>query len=213
MDTLSLRDKLIAGDPNLGAPNKSIDDLEKRIEDLEENKIFDALTGLRQRASFEQAIKDKPRGTFSVLFVDMDNLKQANDKAKSHSLGDRALKTIANELSLEIRDRNGDGTDEAFRWGGDEFVVILDKVVDPKILESIARRINNKIGDHTFNFPSENTNDIRSIFKLSVSVGGSVSLTSDETPEELVKRADTALYEAKKVKNSSVVFENMKPNV
>lgn len=213
MDALALRDNLIKGDPNFGAPDRSVDELENRIQDLESNKIYDALTGLRQRASFEEAIKEKAPGTFSVLFVDMDNLKTANDKAKSHSLGDRALKTIANELTLAIRDRNGDGTDEAFRWGGDEFVLILDKVTDPETLERIASRINALVRKHSFNFPSDQGVDIRAPFLLTVSIGGSVSLASDADSKDVVERSDTALYEAKKQKNKSVIFENIKNNV
>lgn len=213
MDALSLRDNLIKGDPNFGAPNRSVDELENRIQDLESNKIHDALTGLRRRDSFEAAIKEKTPGTFSVLFVDMDNLKTANDMAKSHSLGDRALKTISNELTLAIRDRNGDGTDEAFRWGGDEFVLILDKVTDVQTLTSIANRINSLVRKHSFNFPSEKGADIRKPFLLSVSIGGSVSLPTDTDPNSVVERSDSALYEAKKQKNKSVIFENINTNV
>lgn len=173
-------------------------------------KDVDSLTGFRQRTSFNEVLKGKTPGTFSVLFIDMDNLKQANDKAKSHALGDRALRTIADEINLAIRDRNGEGRDEAFRYGGDEFVVILDKVSDPKQLGMIAARIKHAIGGHVFNFGHGDS--IRSAFHLTVSIGGSVS--NDEIGVfDVVDRADKALYMAKEKKNHYVIFESTKSDV
>ncbi len=170
----------------------------------------DHLTGLKQRASLERMLENKKAGTFSLLYIDMDNLKDANDKAKSHSLGDRALKTIADEITLHLRDRDSEGYDEAFRVSGDEFVVVLDKVTNVKDLNSIANRVKGSVGSHVFTY--DKGQGVRGSFPLTVSIGASISLGNDISNDAVVGRADEALYKAKETKNAVVIFEEIKDN-
>jgi diguanylate cyclase (GGDEF)-like protein len=170
----------------------------------------DHLTGLKQRASLDRMLKNIKTGTFGLLFIDMDNLKTANDVAKSHTMGDRALKTIANELNLNLRDRDVQGHDEAFRISGDEFVVVLDKVTKTEDLKSIAERVKGTIGSHVFTY--DKGKGERGTFPLTVSIGASLSRTDDKSGNEALRRADYALYKAKEERNRYVIYEEMDAN-
>src|SRR5690606_21187612 len=92
---------------------------------------FDSLTGALSRAQFFDDIghrlntfkENSPETEFSVLYVDMNNLKKINDKYENHSVGDLALKALYATLFKSTRVIRGG--DDIYRLGGDEFVVMV----------------------------------------------------------------------------------------
>ena len=154
----------------------------ERIHQLEEQAIIDELTGVYRRGHGMMVLTREVRRAFRspddrlvVAFIDVDGLKQVNDSA-GHAEGDRLLRDLTATLAKRLRSH-----DIVFRYGGDEFVCILPGASlegAAPIFEAVAE---------TF---SEGTP------RRSFSVG-LAELREDDTPEALVARADTALYEAK----------------
>jgi diguanylate cyclase (GGDEF)-like protein len=162
---------------------------------------YDSLTGLYNRRGFvreaekflnelKHSGKRKERRQlslrdFSLIFIDLDNLKTLNDRF-GHRFGDLALKKTANLLKNSIRD-----FDVIARWGGDEFVIGLVGV-DRRNASEIAEKLREKM--RAIKIEKQN---------LSASFGVSSALGKKQNVfnlYELIEKADLAMYEAKKNK-------------
>lgn len=157
-------------------------------EEIQRLAFRDVLTGLPNRRVFserlEHAIETAERRPhrLAVMFLDLDGFKQVNDE-HGHDVGDVFLK----QISARLRDRVRTG-DTLARQGGDEFVVLLPQVEDEAQAETIAARIIDGLRE-PFDV------DGRSL-RASVSIG--IALLRDrETADEIVARADAAMYTAK----------------
>ncbi len=158
---------------------------------------FDLLTGLHSRAflaaSLDQEIRRAARTgrPFSLLLVDLDGLKAANDRY-GHDSGDRLLRAVAEVLHGDVR-----VTDVAARYGGDEFVLLLPEteisgaaLVADKVRVDIARISLSHSGG---------------VIRTSASIG-LVSFPHDgRTAAELMRKADLAMYEAKRRGRDQIV--------
>jgi diguanylate cyclase (GGDEF)-like protein len=131
-----------------------------------------ARTALLRAARLEQPV--------ALLLVDLDHFKQVND-THGHLTGDRALAEVSACLRRELR-----GYDAVGRFGGEEFVVLLDDVEADQATE-VASRVRSSIA--TLLLPEE--------VRITASIGVAVCARADTTLEELLQAADTALYEAK----------------
>ena len=158
---------------------------------LRRSAEFDALTGAfnrrtvnaRLEASFKLSLaRHTP---LSVLFVDLDHLKDLNDK-HGHAAGDSCLRMLAETLT-----RNCGNTGVYGRYGGDEFVVILPDL-NPEQARRWAEAMRVDATSQDMKFPS-------GTLRLRVSVGVATRRPEDNTAHELVERADQALYEAKRM--------------
>jgi len=154
----------------------------------------DALTGVNNRQSFdltiERELKLAKRNFFkmSLLLIDVDNFKTINDSL-GHQAGDKALKVIADGIRNSTRD-----TDRIFRYGGDEFVVLLDNT-DEFRARLVSERIRMCIEEQQskkFDCP------------LHVTIGTATLLPHD-CHNSLFARADLALYQAKNHGKNCVV--------
>ena len=156
--------------------------------------LEDPLTGLGNRRALEQAIErevslSKRLGsTLALLAIDIDLFKGINDQY-GHSFGDCVLQNVARALKASLRE-----SDLSYRYGGEEFVVILNNT-DPQGAELVAQRIRAAVAAADCV-----CNDIP--VQVSVSVG--VALLGDEDQRALFERADEALYEAKKAGRNCV---------
>lgn len=145
----------------------------------------DALTGLHNRRHGEQLLtkahrKALARGKpLSVLVCDVDHFKQVNDRF-GHPAGDRVLADIGRILRQSVR-----SGDAVIRWGGEEFVILLDNCPQPAAVE-LAERIRHRVEAHR---------DVDA-GRLTLSLG-LATLRPQETQQDLVARADAALYQAK----------------
>ncbi|MDB4975852.1 MAG: pleD 3 [Myxococcaceae bacterium] len=156
-------------------------------DNLKLKATVDPLTGVLNRGALEEALlAELNRGTtFSVMFVDLDHFKSINDKY-GHHVGDNVLRALGGHLRRTIR-----SNDIAGRYGGEEFVVCLagcDEAFAPKIAERHREWIEN------LTFPKDKHPE-----KVTASIGVAVfnPALPDTSLTALLKRADTALYQAK----------------
>lgn len=163
--------------------------MRERIGELEKLALVDPLTGLSNRKHIEGELaarfqeKERYGIDFGLLFIDIDHFKRVND-TYGHDGGDAALKTISATLLASIRSYDLFG-----RWGGEEFIGIV-RNVDRGVLRSIAER---------YRILVENTQVASNaeLFSVTISVGATL-VTSQDTPDTLIRRADELLYESKK---------------
>ena len=156
---------------------------------LQRASTHDDLTGLLNRgAALEAITRDLARSRrdnipLMVLFIDLDAFKLIND-TYGHQIGDDALRITADALRAEAR-----GSDVIARLGGDEFLV-SGFAVDPAEVESIARRVHDAISARVVSI-GEGRLEINSSIGIALA-------ESDDTAESIVRRADLALYRAKR---------------
>ncbi|MBD2560497.1 MULTISPECIES: bifunctional diguanylate cyclase/phosphodiesterase [Nostoc] len=164
----------------------------KRVEErLLHNAFHDALTGLPNRALFIERLqyalqqaKLQENYLFAVLFIDLDRFKVINDSL-GHIIGDQFLLAIASRLEVCLRP-----TDLAARLGGDEFTILLEQIQDASDAIKVAERIQQELV-----LPIEL--DGQEVF-TTASIGIALSSTVDyDQPEDLLRDADTAMYQAK----------------
>jgi diguanylate cyclase (GGDEF)-like protein len=158
--------------------------------DLRHAAFRDHLTGLPNRRLFLDRLslriaqaRRRQRARFAILFLDLDSFKLINDSL-GHTVGNEVLERTARRIERSLRD-----VDTVTRWGGDEFVVLLDEVEDERDATVVARRI-----FHALERPME-VEGYR--VQLDVSVGVTLGTEHDANAEILVGQADTAMYRAK----------------
>ncbi len=160
----------------------------------------DHLTGLLNRSGFRQAVKEVVTahpGQGVLIIMDLDNFKQINDKY-GHPEGDVALQSFARQLE-EFFNRSGDIT---ARFGGDEFAVFVGRPLTAAEADGMLGKFINRTRE-TFEaeYPGEG---------LTVSAGA-VFVPEKAVSEELYRRMDAALYEAKRSGKNRVMFANRVP--
>lgn len=157
---------------------------------LEEQALRDPLTGLPNRRELisempkAMARADRSEHHMAVIFLDLDGFKQINDTL-GHEVGDRVLCTFANRLQSSVHE-----TDTVARLAGDEFVVLFEGLYTPVIDEELITLL-----DERLSAPLEiDGHDI----PVSASIGVQIySPGSTSSVEELLDRADKAMYEVK----------------
>lgn len=159
---------------------------------LTELTLKDPLTGADNRRAMDEAMpkiiaaarsSDIP---VSLIMLDIDHFKQVNDK-HGHAVGDKVLGAVATEIRSTIR-----ADDSLYRVGGEEFVVIA-KGAGVKMARRLGETLRESVAD--LNIPRTNGSD--RILQVTVSLGVA-ELLADETADHWYKRADDALYEAKR---------------
>lgn len=159
----------------------------KQTEELRTLAITDPLTGLLNRRYLYERLEEEISRSFrykrplSILMVDIDGFKGYNDKL-GHSMGDHALKLIGETTLNALRT-----VDIIARYGGDEFVVILPET-EKSVAKSIAERLISDVGKTEFPPAKE---------RLTLSIGLASYPEHDSTLEQLLQKADNALYKAK----------------
>ena len=164
------------------------EDVHHRVAELERLALLDPLTGLLNRRGLEQAIEarwDERRRygwPFGVLVIDLDEFKGINDR-HGHETGDEILRMVARSLTAGAR-----AFDAVGRWGGEEFVVAVTNV-DPAMLLSTGERLCRLV----------ETSELRDIQGTRVTCSiGAASIRDGETTADLLQRADTLMYQAKR---------------
>ncbi|MFB6347542.1 MAG: GGDEF domain-containing protein [bacterium] len=161
---------------------------------IEELAMFDQLTGLYERHELDKRIEqeyDRARRTqneFSVLMVDLDHFKDVNDNY-GHDMGDTVLETFG-EIIGDVTEDKLRSSDVAGRYGGEEFCIMLP-TADQGGASTVAERIRKELKSRTFETDDGET------FSVTCSIGAAELTPDIHDPEDLVKKADQALYEAK----------------
>lgn len=167
---------------------------------IRESALSDNLTGLPNRLMFSEHLKKiiaKARRnrehTYSLMFLDMDNFKGVNDTL-GHTVADELLKQFSQRLVKCVR-----GADVVSRFGGDEFVIMMDDI-SPDESVKMANRIVSEL-EVPFTL---NDNDV---VTQTISIGITIADHKYKTEAELVRDADLAMYQAKNGgKNQVVIF-------
>jgi len=167
---------------------------------LYELAMVDGLTGLFMRRYFDARIEEeiersKRYGTpFSVVMMDVDDFKKLNDE-HGHLIGDRVLRAIANVVKAQMR-----GVDTAARYGGEEIALILPRT-EMLSAYNVGERIRAAIAEQRVTTDS----DPPKVLGVTASFGiASYPETRASNGEDLVRRADRALYRAKKTGKNRV---------
>lgn len=180
---------------------RNITERQQREERLRHDAFHDALTGLPNRNLFtdrlEMALRRFrrfPTLYFAVFFIDLDSFKQVND-CYGHDVGDQLLKIVAQILQSCVR-----ANDTVARLGGDEFTILLDSITNIAEVRNVAERIQEKL------------NAPLSLSEQVIASGASIGIVLSDfrykQAADLVKDADTALYQAKQNgKSQYAIFE------
>jgi diguanylate cyclase (GGDEF)-like protein len=167
--------------------------------DITEGKVTDPLTGLPNRLLFIDRLgrlikhaKRRKDHSFAVLFLDLDGFKMINDSL-GHLIGDQLLLSVSDRLEKCLRMTDTvarlSDTFTMARLGGDEFTVLLDDLKDPGDAKLAADRLM-KVLTPPFILAG------KEVF-TSVSIGIALSTTTYESPDDMLRDADTAMYRAK----------------
>jgi diguanylate cyclase (GGDEF)-like protein len=174
-------------------------------QDMLEAAWTDELTELASRRLFAARLRDEIRRSdrlntpLALLLIDVDNLKEINDRGGGHEVGDFALRAVAESLRSTCRN-----TDLAARFGGDEFAVVAPFAEARQGME-LAARIRKALGSIRIGPPSRPV-------PLTVSIGvADLNDARPRTPEALCDAADRALYLAKsRGRDCAAVLPNAK---
>lgn len=167
--------------------------------------LTDVLTGLPNRASFDQALTQglaqaKRQGWgLGVMFIDVDKFKNIND-SHGHDVGDRVLLTVADRLNSFIREG-----DIVSRWGGDEFVCLLSEVKHQRDVLGLATKLVQRVAE-AFEFSGQTLH-------IKISIGIALFPSDGDTADLLIKQADQAMYKAKGTARQVVLFSQLNEQV
>ncbi|EOI3502873.1 diguanylate cyclase [Cronobacter dublinensis] len=177
---------------------------QKLRDELIEKAMYDPLTGMRNRYHLEEALhacisQAEASGLpVSCLMIDIDYFKTLNDQY-GHDAGDAALKEIARAMRATLSD-----TAQAFRYGGEEFLVLLPGMAEAQA-HALATRLLHQVSGLSLRYNGQE------IGPVSVSIG-LATWPDHARRENLVKNADIALYLAKEMGRSRIVVANrLKP--
>jgi diguanylate cyclase (GGDEF)-like protein len=176
--------------------------LDTQRELLEDNNeltrmaLTDNLTGLSNRTHINRILRqeysrfERHNQCFGIIMLDIDHFKNVNDQ-HGHDTGDKVLKKMASTVASAIRT-----SDYVARWGGEEFLICCT-TIDEVDLQPIAETIRQLVAN----------TDFERVGQITASLG-CAAIVKGESVNELIKRADVALYEAKNNgRNRSVVSE------
>ncbi|WP_028581459.1 two-component system response regulator [Desulfogranum japonicum] len=172
--------------------------LAKTLEEVNDLARHDALTGLpnirllQERFYLTSSIAKRKKWNAAILFLDLDGFKAVND-TYGHRTGDMVLKMVAQRLLRIVRK-----VDTVARLGGDEFLIILSEVHDQDIIGRVVEKILGQLAA-----PFEQG-------KIRIQIGASVGIalfpSQGENLKSLIKKADDAMYEAKRKGKQTYVF-------
>ena len=171
----------------------------KKAEDIIKNLAYhDSLTGLPSRTlfndRFNMAIADSKRNNrkTALIMLDLDHFKYINDNF-GHAAGDEVLKEVSAKLTGILRQ-----TDTVCRMGGDEFALLIPEIKAKEMIDEVAQRILEVIGKPFTVHSVEET--------ISGSLGIAIYPDDGETLETLIKHADMAMYEVKRMGRNNYLF-------
>ncbi len=171
--------------------------LAEKLEQSQAQALVDPLTNVLNRSAYNLKMVqlthefNRYNKEWALLMLDIDRFKKFNDDF-GHKLGDKVLKSVAGTVSDSIR-----ASDQIFRYGGEEFVVILSRI-NAKTATQLAEKICRQVEKDCFV-------DGDKKFQVTISIGGAI-ISKDDTEMSLFERADKAMYRAKNNGRNQVVM-------
>lgn len=162
--------------------------------------FHDSLTGLPNRLLLVERLgqhitmAEREKRQIALLFLDLDGFKLVND-VLGHDMGDHVLKTVAARLEEQLR-----AADTVARLGGDEFVILLDNPDSRESISIIASRLIAVINEPILNAGKD--------ARVGTSIGIALFKNEGQSPDQLLKLADEAMYKAKKSGKNIFVFSD-----
>ena len=159
------------------------------LRQLEELSIKDPLTGVYNYRYLQECLDNEIERTrryahpFFILMIDADHFKAINDTF-GHLFGDYVLKELCEIIKSELR-----STDRLFRYGGEEFLIIMNEVSKNQVVIAVNRLLSG-VRNHSFQYQGRETN-------LTISIGGALFPDDADDKVKLIKQADQMLYKAK----------------
>ena len=190
----------IVGAVEIFSNNSSRQAALNKIHELQQAVFKDSLTEIGNRRFSElrlQTVLSESQQfhiPFGVLFIDVDEFKGVNDQ-HGHEIGDQVLRMVANTLNLNVH-----ATDFVGRWGGDEFLILLQNV-DIDQLNSIANKLRFLVQHSCLNVDPRYTN-----ISVTISSGGTITQAGD-TVESIMERVDRLLYDSKADGRNRITIE------
>jgi diguanylate cyclase (GGDEF)-like protein len=180
-----------------------IGELAKSFAAMQTRLYTDRLTGISNREAMARRIEERiirqrrngDRHPFAVLFVDLNAFKQINDQF-GHDVGDRVLAEISKRLALNVRD-----TDLAARYGGDEFVVLLENVANREDADRARSKLEAALAQ-PFEALAGLTPDAAS-FSAGAAIGVAMCPADGNDLQTLLKHADADMYSRKQLRGST----------
>ncbi|WP_415901934.1 GGDEF domain-containing protein [Neptuniibacter sp. QD29_5] len=186
---------------------KAVKKMVYQQEMLEELATVDAVTGLYNRAEITRRMEaewqrykrsSSKQASFALLMLDLDHFKKVNDNY-GHLVGDKLLQLVAHRLMGELRSYSAIG-----RYGGEEFIALIPDVSYAGT-KQVAERLQRLVSQSEYALLGHK-------IKISISIGFATAEPNDINLDALIKRADDALYEAKKSGRNCVVGDvSLKP--
>jgi diguanylate cyclase len=169
----------------------------KALHDARQQAATDPLTGLANRGAFDRALTEgmqsarRMRRPFTLVVIDIDHFKSVND-TYGHPVGDVVIKAVADRMRQELRDQ-----DTVARYGGEEFALLLEGAPEG-IAFSVADRIRERVASNPVPIPPEES-ATGEAFEVQITLSAGLSVFKEtDSPEAFLKRADQALYKAKR---------------
>jgi len=180
----------IVGAVELFFKNIKVKSLEEKIAELKQENHRDKLTEINNRKYLEKILdeivgrEDIDKENIAFCFLDVDDFKYINDNY-GHLVGDRILSMIAKTLKNNLRD-----ADKAFRWGGDEFALLLFDIKNNEQLIKLLERLKLLVNESFIEYRQEKINVTMSF--------GATKLSKNDSIESLTQKSDNNMYESKK---------------
>jgi diguanylate cyclase (GGDEF)-like protein/PAS domain S-box-containing protein len=169
--------------------NESALNVRRELNDVQKIALTDHLTDIGNRRYLENRISlaiaenRQFQNQIGLLFIDVDEFKTFND-IHGHEIGDKVLRMVVDTLNHNLR-----ATDTIGRWGGDEFIIILNNLQDLQGLYGIAQKLKNLVEYSRLDLTDKS-------LMVTVSIGATL-LTPEDTFDSFVRRVDQLMYQAK----------------
>ncbi|WP_436794016.1 putative bifunctional diguanylate cyclase/phosphodiesterase [Actinospongicola halichondriae] len=183
----------------------TVRDISSRVEleqQLRHQAFHDGLTGLANRALFRDRLdramrvrRDPTDNAPAVVYLDLDGFKALNDNF-GHAAGDQALRSVAERITGCLR-----GGDTAARLGGDEFAVLLEDIPDDRALVELVQRVVDAVA-------APMTIGTDTVVRIAASAGIATCAGEVASSDDLLRRADMAMYRAKAGVQQVVQYES-----
>lgn len=183
--------------------NNRRSNIKEKRKKLKRKNLIDNLTEVNNREHLEIVLEDIISEDYIIdnkvafCFVDIDDFKFINDNY-GHLVGDKALKMFSKSIDANLRP-----SDQIFRWGGDEFALLIYDLKDKADLKKILRRLLIIINNSFFELDKNGKKE-----KISITTSwGATFIKENDSPEKVLKRADSLMYESKKQGKNRITIE------